>query len=111
MNSETLGRANELTRLISEKEKVLSVLTYKVGQRKRYIRDYKGSSGLCRWIPFEKWFCVGTIKKKNGSEIVFDAPIECEYPLDFELDEECVDFIIKHEMETIQKLKAELDAL
>ena len=109
MNIEALNRANELTEIIKEKEHALGALTYKVHQRKRDIDEYK--NGHKRWIPLKNWFCKGTIESKLTQKVTIDAPRELEYPLHFELDEECVDFIIQHEREKIDKLKKELEEL
>ena len=109
MDIETLNRANELTAIIKEKEHALGALTYKVHQRKRDIDEHK--NGYKRWIPLENWFCKGTIKDKLTQKVTIDAPRECEYPLNFELDEECVELIIQHEREKIDKLKKELEEL
>lgn len=109
MDIETLNRANELTAIIKEKEEALNALVYKVKQRKADIDAYKKQ--YKRWIPVEKWFCAGVIESKLTQKVTFDAPRECQYPLHFELDEECVDFIIQHEREKIDKLKKELEEL
>ena len=109
MDIETLNKANELTAIIKEKENALYALIHKVNLRKRDIDEHKNS--YKRWIPFENWFCKGTIKDKLTQKVTIDAPREFEYPLNFELDEECVEFIIQHERAKIDKLKKELEEL
>jgi hypothetical protein len=107
MTKETLDRANEITNKIKELEKNLSALKYKVSERKKDIEIHKGN--VRKWIPCSKWFCKGTVEQDG--KVKLDAPRERHYPLDFELDEECVEFIIKHEEEKIAKLKKELEEL
>lgn len=107
MTQETLDRANEITEKISESEKLLDALLLRIEQRKRDIKRY--NEGNIRWIPFSKWFCNGAIKKDG--KIVVASSIECQTPIDFELDEECINFIINHEKDKISKLKKELEEL
>ena len=109
MNIKTLDKANEIARQIKEREKNLVKLQHKVGRRKQAINEHKNNKR--QWLPFKNWFCMGIIESKESDKITFDAPMECEYPLHFELDEECVDLIIQHEIEKIEKLKKELEAL
>jgi hypothetical protein len=109
MNTETLNRANELANLIEEKEKALNILTFKVRRRQIKINEHKDKK--IRYIPFPNWFCVGVIKNAKDNKVTLEPPLECEYPINFELDEECVEFIIKHEAEKIEQLKKELEEL
>ena len=111
MDITNLNRAIELASIIKEKENALGALTYKVNQRKRDIDKYKNGYNGYKWIPCENWFCKGTIKDKLTQKVTLDAPREFEYPLHFELDDECVEFIIQHEREKIDKLNKELEEL
>lgn len=106
MTEETLNKANELTKKIASAGKSLSLLKDRVRARERAIDSYK--RGLSRWLPFAGWFCRGVVE---GDKVKLDVPIEGHRQLDFELDEECVGLIIKHEEEKIEKLKSELDSL
>ena len=106
MNKETLKRANEITKQIEVSQEKLWALKNKVYRRKRDIGDYK--TGRKRWIPDVHWFCRLIIRDKRA---YIDAPIECETALKFELDEECVNLIIKYEKDKIEKMKKELEEL
>lgn len=107
MTIETLNRANEISNRIKDLEESLGTLECRVHIRKRDIKDYK--EGNTRWIPIPNWFGKGTVKENN--KINLNIPIECRTALEFEIDEECVDFIIKHEREKITKLRKELEEL
>lgn len=76
-------------------------------REKKNIEEHK--NGRNRWLPFAKWFCVGKIKENRM--VTLDAPLECRPSLEFELDKECVDFIINHQKEKIHKLRKELEEL
>lgn len=106
MNTETLKRANEITKQIEASQEKLWALESKVWRRKRDIGDYK--TGRKRWIPDASWFGRLLIRNKRA---YIDAPIECEQALKFELDEECVNLIIKYEKDKIAKMKKELEEL
>ena len=107
VTQDALNRANEIMDKIKGLEESLGFLQCKVYTRERDIKEYKENKK--RWIPFDKWFCVGKIKE-NG-KVTLDAPIECRPSLEFELDKECVDFIIKHQREKINELRKELEEL
>lgn len=107
MTQDTLNRANEITNKIKELTESLGLLECKVYARERDIKEYKENKK--RWIPIDKWFCVG--KLKEDGKVIIDAPIECHRSLEFELDKECVDFIINHQREKINELKKELEEL
>lgn len=107
MTKETLDRANELSNRIKDLEESLGSLECRVHIRKKNIEDYEQKR--TQWIPIPKWFGKGTIKDNN--KINLDIPIECRTHLEFEIDEECVNFIIKHEREKINNLKKELEEL
>lgn len=107
MTKETLDRANELLNRIKELEESLGLLECRVHIRKKDTKDYE--EGNTQWIPTPKWFGRGAVNKNN--KINLNIPIECRTALEFEIDEECVDFIIKHEREKIAKLRKELEEL
>lgn len=107
MTIETLNRANEILNRIKDLEKSLGLLEWRLHIRKRDFEDCNGKQkGL---ILMPKWFGKGTINESN--KVNLNIPIECNPPLDFEIDEECVEFIIKHERAKILKLKKELEEL
>lgn len=107
MTVETLNKANELSNRIKDLEESLGSLECRLHIRKRDIDNY--NTNKTRWIIIPKWFSKGTVKENN--KVNLNIPIECREPLEFEIDEECVEFIIKHEREKIAKLKEELEKL
>lgn len=107
MTIETLNKANEISNRIKYLEKSLGLLECRVHIRKRDFEDCnRRQRGL---ILMPKWFGKGVINKNNKSNL--NIPVECMEPLEFEIDEECVEFIIKHEREKIAKLRKELEEL
>jgi hypothetical protein len=107
MTKESLNRANEITNKIKELTESLSLLECRVYRRKRDIKEYEAKR--THWIPIPKWFGRGTIENKR--KVNLDIPIECTPRLEFELDEECVNFIINHQKEKIKMLEKELEEL
>lgn len=107
MTNESLNRANEISNKIKELTESLSLLECRVYRRKRDMKDYE--ENRTRWIPIPKWFGRGTIESKR--KVNLDIPIECLPRFEFELDEECVNFIITHQKEKIKMLEKELEEL
>lgn len=107
MTKESLNRANEISNKIKELTESLGLLECRVYRRKKDIKKY--NEDQTRWIPIPKWFGRGTIEKKN--KINLDIPIECMPRFEFEIDEECVMFIINHQKEKIKMLEKELAEL
>ena len=107
MTKESLDRANEISNKIKELTESLGLLECRVYRRKKDIKDYEEKR--TNWIPIPKWFGRGSIEKKN--KINLDIPIECMPRFEFELDEECVNFIINHQKEKIKMLEKELESL
>lgn len=107
MTNETLNKANQIMEQIKELKKPLSELESRVYRRKKDIKNFKERH--IGWIPIVNWFCRGIIEKNN--KVNLDVPIECMHRLEFELDEECVNFIIEHQKEKIKMLEKELEEL
>ncbi len=107
MTKESLDRANEISNKIKELKESLGLLECRVYRRKKDIEEYEQKR--TRWIPIDKWFGRGTIENKR--KVNLDIPIECMPRFEFELDEECVNFIINHQKEKIKKLEEELENL
>lgn len=107
MTQDALNRANEITNKIKELKESLGLLECRVYKRKKDIKDYEQKQ--IRWIPISKWFGKGTIK--NNHKVNLDIPIECMSHFEFEIDEECVNFIINHQREKIEMLEKELEEL
>ena len=107
MTTETLNSAITLAKRMADIEESLSSLECRLHIRKRDFEDCnRKQKGL---ILMPKWFAKGTIKENN--RVNLNIPVECVPPLEFEIDEECVEFIIKHEREKLRKLKKEFEEL
>lgn len=106
MTQETLNMANEIANKIEELEQSLIYLQNRISERETEIKSFE--KGEKKKISLPKWFCKGIIKKDGKVALNVSA----EYnSIDFELDKECVDFIIQHKKEKIDKLKKEFAEL
>mgnify|MGYP003296512607 CR=1 FL=1 len=107
MTKETLDKANEISNKIKELTETLGLLECRVYRREKDLVEY--AENRSRWIPVPNWFGRGTVEKNN--KVNLDIPIEGMHRFEFELDEECVWFIINHQREKIKMLEKELEEL
>lgn len=108
MTFKDFERANEIIEQIKTISNGVYRLEAKVSLRKRHIEEH--NAGKRRWLPLPEMFCQ-LIWENYDQKPVVDAPVEGFESIDFALDEECIDFIIRHEKEKIAKLKKELEEI
>lgn len=107
MTRETLDKANEISNKIKELTESLGLLECRVYRREKDLANHEEKR--TNWIPVPNWFGRGTIEKNN--KVNLDIPIEGMHHFEFEIDEECVRFIINHQREKIKMLEKELAEL